>query len=166
MQTLVKSYIEELERIEKKKKLKIIFISNTWGEHGILKELDLDTIYLARDPFNSLISYSKPIRHERNFLRRGLTNLNSKEWIDAYLEGPERFWIKHAQNMLEHKKGIIIRYNNFKNDWIKNVKNLPNISVLFNYKENNVKEILTQESIEYIRSKTKELCNKLNLPIY
>ncbi|MFX1504290.1 MAG: hypothetical protein ACFFDH_25240, partial [Promethearchaeota archaeon] len=165
MKSLVKSYIKELARIEKKKRLNLILLSSSWGERGFYKDLDFDTIYLIRDPFNSLISYSKSMRHEYNFLKRGLKNINTKTWIDAYLEGPERYWINHARTMLDHKKGVIIRYNNFKEDW-KKVKGLPDISPFFKYKENNIQEILTQESIEYIRFKTEKLCKELNIPLY
>ena len=125
----------------------------------------MDTIYLLRDPFNSIISYSKSLRHREEFLRRGLKNINTKEWIDAYLDGPIHYWINHARVMLEHKNSTIVRYNNFKNDW-KKIKNLPNISKLFKYKENDVKQILTQESIEYIHERTLKLCQKLSIPMY
>jgi hypothetical protein len=164
--SFAKSYIEEIERIEKKYNYKVILLSTTWGEYGIFTKLGLETIYLVRDPFNSLISYSKPIRHERNFYYMGLTDINSKEWIDAYLEGPLHYWISHAQNSFQNKKGIIVRYNYFKDDWETKVHNLPNISIIFNYRENNVSGILTPDSIKYIRSKTENICTKLQLPIY
>ena len=60
---------------------------------------------------------------------------------------------------------MIVRYNNFKNDWEK-TKIFPNISRLFKYRENDVKKILSPESIEYIRNRTRELCEKLDLTEY
>ncbi len=165
IESLVKTYIEEIIKIEKKKKVQVVLLSCSWGEHRVFKNLGIETVYLVRDPFNSLISYSKSIRHEDEFLRRGLKSINTKEWIDAYLDGPIHFWINHTRVMLEHEKSIIVRYNYFKDDW-KLINNVPNISKFFNYKENDVTKILNPESIEYIRYRTRELCEKLDLPVY
>lgn len=165
LKSLVYSYIMEMKRIEKKRRYEIVLLCGHWAEYGILKELNLKTIYIVRDPFNSFISHSNKIRHQEDYLRRGYDNINTKEWINAYLEGPHHFWINFAKSALEHKNSIIIRYSHFKNDWYK-VKALPDITSYFKYNENDVTGILTDESIEYIRYKTQGLCKRLKIPIY
>ena len=42
IESLVKSYIGEITKIEKKKKLQVVLISSSWGAHGIFKKLDID----------------------------------------------------------------------------------------------------------------------------
>ena len=163
LKELVRTYIEELERIEKENKFKIVLCAAHWGEYGIFKDLNVKTIYVIRDPFNSLISHSKKNRHQRDYLRKGLSNINTKEWINCYLIGPIHYWINHAKTALEHKNAVIVRYNHFKEDWEEKVKDLPNISEHFRFRENKVDEILTKESIDYINSMTAEVCSRLEL---
>ncbi|MFX0132104.1 MAG: hypothetical protein ACFFDN_00530 [Candidatus Hodarchaeota archaeon] len=165
LHSLVKSYIEFMEKKEKELNKEIFLISGHWGEFGILKDLNIPTIYLIRDPWNSLISHSKLERHQKDYLKRGLKHINQKEWINNFLEGHSHFWINLATSILEHKNAKIVRYNNFVEDW-KEIDGLPDITNNFVYKENDVNQILTQESIEYIRNKTSDLCKKLKLPIY
>lgn len=160
--SLVRSYINTIEKIERKKLYRIILLAGHWGEYGIFKDLGVETVYIIRDPYNSIISHSKPNRHEKDYLRRGLKHINTKEWIDSYLKGPHHYWINHAETALSHKKGIIVRYDYFTEDW-KKIKGLPDISSEFSYKENNVARILTKESINYIYEQTHEICKKLGL---
>jgi hypothetical protein len=159
---LVKSYLDRMEVLEQEHGFKVVLVSCHWSEYGIFKELGVETIYLIRDPFNSLISHSKGLRHKKDYLRRGLENINTTEWIDTYLEGPIHYWFNFARTALEHDKAIIVRYNHFAEDW-KKVEGLPDISGEFVYSENDVAKILTRESIEYIYEKTRELCNELGL---
>ncbi len=159
---LVKSYLDRMEALEREHGFTVVLISCHWSEYGIFEELGVETIYLVRDPFNSLISFSKAVRHEKEYLKRGLTNINTPEWIDTYLEGPIHYWIDFARTALEHDKAIIVRYNRFAEDW-KKVQGLPDIGGEFVYSENDVAKILTRESIEYIHEKTKDLCRELGL---
>ncbi len=160
--SLVNSYIEQLQILESTHNFTIVLLAAHWGEYGIFKEIGVDTIYLIRDPYNSLISHSKSIRHKNDYLQRGLNHINTKEWIDTYLAGPHHYWINHAKSALNHKNATIVRYNQFPNDWQK-VTGLPDISNDFTYKENAVKEILTADSINYIYEKTGTLCKAIGI---
>ncbi|HIJ70175.1 MAG TPA: hypothetical protein HPP87_02285 [Planctomycetes bacterium] len=162
LKSLVKSYFDRLDAIERENDFTIVLISCHWSEYGIFKELDVETIYLIRDPFNSVISHSKESRHRRDYLKRGLENINTPSWINTYLEGPIHYWLNFARTALEHKNAVIVRYNRFAEDW-KKVEGLPDISSEFVYSENDVAEILTPDSIEYIHEKTKDLCRELGL---
>jgi len=159
---LVKSYLDRLEAIERRNNFTVVLIAGHWAEYGIFKELGVETIYLIRDPFNSLISHSKGLRHEKDYLRRGLDNINATEWIDSYLTGPHHYWVDFARAALEHDNAIIVRYNRFAEDW-KKIEGLPDISGEFVYSENDVYKILTPESIAYIHEKTKDICKELGL---
>jgi len=159
---LVKSYLDRLKAIERENDFTVVLIGGHWAEYGVLKDLGVETIYLVRDPFNSLISHSKGLRHEKDYLRRGLDNINTTDWIDAYLTGPHHYWINFAGAALEHDNAAIVRYNRFAEDW-KKAEGLPDIRGEFVYSENNVRKILTPESIEYIHEKTKDLCTRLDL---
>ncbi len=160
--SLARSYLDQLERIEQENDFTIVLIAGHWGEYGILKELNVETIYLVRDPFNSLISHSKGIRHKKDCQKRGLDNINTKAWIDNYLTGPHHYWIDFASAAMEHDKAVVIRYNHFAEDW-KKIEGLVDISGEFKYSENDIKAILTAESIDYIYEKTKDICEKLDL---
>ncbi len=160
---LVASYLQQLQNFEAaNRNSKIVLLSAHWGEYGIFKELGIETIYLIRDPFNSIISHSKEIRHQKDYKKRGLNNINTPEWLDTYLEGPHHYWINHAKTALEHHNAVIIRYNYFAEDW-KKVAGLPDISDEFVYKTNDVHKILTGASISYIYHKTKNICDALGL---
>jgi hypothetical protein len=158
--SLVRSYIDKMESIDRANDFTVVLVSGHWGEYGILRELRYETIYLLRDPYNSLISHSKPVRHQNDYLRRGLKHINTKEWIDAYLIGPHHYWVNHARTALSQENAIIIRYDRFADDWC-SVKGLPDISQEFVYQENDVKRGLTKESIEYIYEQTKYVCSEL-----
>jgi hypothetical protein len=158
--SLIQSYVERMRAIEREKGITIVLISGHWGEYGLLKQLGLKTIYLIRDPFNSIISHSKPTRHQKDYLRRGLKDINSKEWIDAFLSGPHHYWIRHAQAALSHPDAVIIRYDHFVDDW-KQISDLIDISQGFKYQQNEITRIFTKDSIAYIQSQTGELCNQL-----
>ena len=160
LHSLVLSYVEIMRAIELHSRTKIVLVSGHWGEYGTYKDLGLETIYLIRDPFNSLISHSKPDRHQKDYLRRGFKDINSKEWIDAYLMGPHHYWIKHAESALSHPNATIIRYNYFVEDW-KQVSGLPDISLNYVYQHNEIARILTPESISYIQEQTRYLCAQL-----
>jgi hypothetical protein len=162
LKSLVKSYLDRLDTIERESDFTIVLIGGHWGEYGIFKDLDVETIYLVRDPFNSLISHSKESRHGKDYLKRGLENINTTEWIDNYLTGPHHYWLNFARTALEHNNAVIVRYNRFAEDW-KKVEGLPDISGEFVYSENDVAEILTPDSIEYIHEKTGDLCRELGL---
>jgi len=162
MTALVKSYLEKLKMLEMESNSTIVLVAGHWAEYGILKDLNVEAIYLVRDPFNSLISHSKGIRHKKDYLRRGLDNINTKEWIDTYLTGPHHYWLNFAQSALEHDNAIIVRYNHFAEDW-KKIEGLVDIGPKFVYSENDVAQILTRKSIEYIFEKTKDVCEKLGL---
>jgi len=159
---LIRSYLDQLEKIEQKSNFTIVLIASHWGEYGILKELDVETIYLIRDPFNGLISHSKGIRHQKDYKKRGLDNINTKAWIDNYLTGPHHYWINFARSAMEHDNSVIVRYNHFAEGWRK-AEGLPDISGKFRYSENDIKKILTDESIRYICEKTKDICEKLDI---
>lgn len=157
---LVASYLARLEAIERELGEKIVLVCGHWGEYGILRELGVQTIYLIRDPFNSVVSHSKPTRHQADYLRRGLKTLNSREWIEAYLAGPHHYWIRHAEHALSHANATIIRYQHFPTDW-QQVVDLPDIGAEFEYRENNVAEILAPALIDYIYARTDEICRAL-----
>jgi len=159
---LAKSYLDRMEALEQERGFTAVLVSCHWSEYGIFKKLNVETIYLVRDPFNSLISHSKGLRHKNDYLKMGLTNINTPQWIDTYLEGPIDYWINFARTALEHDKAIIVRYNHFAEDW-KKVEGLPDISGEFVYSENDVAKILTRESIGYIHEKTKDICKELGL---
>jgi len=117
---LVASYLQQLQNFEvRNKRSRVVLLSTHWGEYGIFKELNVETIYLIRDPFNSIISHSKEIRHQKDYQRRGLDNINTKEWLDTYLIGPHHYSLNHARTALEHQGAVIIRYNYFVEDWQK-----------------------------------------------
>lgn len=160
LSSLVQSYVDKMESVERTSNLTIVLVAGHWGEYGVFKELGLETIYLIRDPYNSLISHSKSIRHEKDYLRRGLKDINTKAWIDTYLSGPHHYWISHARTALSHDNAIIVRYNHFVEDWQK-VKGLPDISSEFTYRENRVAEVLTAESIDHIYERTSDICKEL-----
>lgn len=164
LKSLVESYIEVLSDFEKASRLETVLVSCHWGEYGIFKELGISTIYLIRDPLNSLISHSKATRHRKDYLRRGLTDINSREWIDAYLKGPHHYWINHASSALNHPNAKIVRYHRLAEDWL-HIEGLPNIGDQFFCKKNNLDEILSGESINYIVDQTSRLCEQLELPI-
>lgn len=162
--SLVRSYIEKMEMIESQSQFTVVLVAGHWGEYGIFKELGIATIYVVRDPFNSLISHSKDTRHAKDYLRRGLHSINTRDWIDCYLGGPHHYWINHAQSALEQENATIVRYSHFATDW-KKVEGLPDITSGFAYRENPVSEILAAESIHYIYEKTHHLCARLGLEL-
>ena len=137
-------------------------LASHWGEYEIFKKIGFETTYLIRDPYNSLISHSKPNSHQKDYLRRDLKHINTKEWIDSYLKSPHHYWINHAKTALTQKNANIVRYDNFVEDW-KKLTDLPDISGEFSYSENNITEILTKENIKYIHEQTHEICKKLDL---
>lgn len=157
---LVQSYVDKMESVESLGPFIIILVAGHWGEYGVFKQLGLETIYLIRDPYNSLISHSKSTRHEKDYLRRGLKHINTKAWIDTYLSGPHHYWINHARTALSHENATIVRYNHFAEDWQK-VRGLPDITSEFSYHENKVTEILTAEAIDYVYQQTKDICKAL-----
>lgn len=157
---LVNAYVTRLGQIDSAISGEVILVAGHWGEYGILAELEIPTIYIIRDPFNSLISHSKSVRHGTDYARRGLTDLNSREWIDAYLSGPHHYWIDFCRAALRHKNATIVRYHSFANDW-KKVEGLPDISEGFAYKENDVVKILSIDARRYIHERTDELCAAL-----
>lgn len=158
--TLVRSYLRQLKRIERESDFTIALVAGHWAEYGIFKQLQVETVYVIRDPFNSLISHSKAVRHRKDYRRRGLRDINTQAWIDAYLSGPHHYWIDFARTALEHGNATIVRYHRFAEDWQK-VEGLPNIAAEFTYQENDVAGILSPESITYIHAKTREVCKKL-----
>ena len=162
---LVETYFQEIRRLEREINATVVLMSNHWGEFGILKELAEDAIYLIRDPFNSLISHAKAQRHKADYRIRGLTDINSKEWIDSFLSGPRHYWIRHAENALTHPGSRIVRYCSFKDDW-KKITDLPDITDRFSYRKNDVRATLTKESIDYINSKTRPLSERIGIPVY
>ncbi len=157
---LAGSYIDQLVRLDNRSSCEVILIAGHWGEYGILAELDIPTIYIIRDPFNSLVSHSKSVRHGADYKRRGLTDVNSKEWIDAYLSGPHHYWIGFCEAALRHRDATIVRYHRFADDWAK-VNGLPNISAGFKYKENDVTATLNAESRSYIYECTRDVSRAL-----
>jgi len=157
---LVSSYSARLQAIEKDLRGEIVLVCGHWAEYGILQELGVETIYLIRDPFNSIVSHSKPARHQKDYLRRGLTALSSQEWIDTYLVGPHHYWIRYAECALSHSNATIVRYYNFPADW-QQVHGLPDISAGFDYRANKISEVLPPELIDYIYSRTREICRTL-----
>lgn len=161
---LVNTYVKKMQDVDKNNPFTIVLVAAHWGEYGIFKALNLDTIYLIRDPFNALISHAKPIRHQFDYERRGLADINSRSWIDAYLFGPAHHWVGHARAALSHPGAIVVRYNHFQEDW-QQVKGLPDISRDFVYKQNDVRQILNSASIAYIYEQTKEICQELDLEL-
>ncbi|MBV7338400.1 hypothetical protein KFU94_61270 [Chloroflexi bacterium TSY] len=159
LSALVYSYLEHIKKIERKRTGEIILLSGHWGEYGVLAELNVETVYLIRDPFNSLISHSKGMRHKHDYLRRGLTDINSRAWIDAYLNGPHHYWCNHARVALTHQNAIIIRYHKFGEDWQKT--GLPDISGDFEARGNTIEDVLTKESVHYIYEQTYDICEAL-----
>lgn len=158
---LVHSYLNAMTEIEQEAGCSVILFASHWAEYGILKELATEnSVYLIRDPFNSLISHSKDTRHGKDYRRQGLREINQREWIDNYLSGPHHYWLRYAQAALTHKNAAIVRYDCFTEDW-KAVGCLPDITNDFCYTENNIKEILNEDSIRYIHSRTADLCSKI-----
>jgi hypothetical protein len=162
LSTLIISYIEKMQDIENHSRYQIVLLSCHWGEYGLFKDLNIPTVYLIRDPFNSLISHSKGVRHRDQYLKRGYLQINTKEWIDAYLRGPIHNWIGHAKAALTQPNAQIVQYDRFAKDW-KMLRELPDIGKSFRYHENDIHETLTKSSIEYILHETKELCSELNI---
>jgi hypothetical protein len=164
LRSLVESYLEALKEFEKANELETVLISCHWGEYGIFRELGERTIYLIRDPLNSLVSHSKEARHQKSYQRRELHDINSQAWIDAYLKGPEHYWINHAESALNHKNAAILRYQRFTDDWLR-LEGLPDITDQFFYRTNKLDEILSKESIDYITGETRRLCEQLDVGI-
>lgn len=161
---LVATYLDAVRDDESSFPGTTVLLSYHWGEYGIFKDLDIETIYLIRDPFNSIISHSKAIRHQKDYLASGYTHINSPEWIDNYLVGPHHKWIANAENALRHTNAIVIRYHKFNEDW-RNVTGLPDIRNQFIFHSNNITDIFTQDSINYIYQKTKYICKDLGIEI-
>lgn len=160
--SLVASYLEALEKIERENGMTIVLISGHWGEFGVFRDLDIETVYVIRDPYNSLISHSKGIRHEKDYRRRGFNDINDARWIDSYLSGPQHYWIDHAKAALATRNATLVRYHRFAEDW-RQIDGLPDITPSFSYKENPVGDVLTAESIRFIHEKTDALCQDLGL---
>ena len=160
---LVASYIKILQSAENDSITQSILLSSHWGEFGIFKDLEVETIYLIRDPFNSIISHSKIERHGNDYIKRGYENINQKEWIDSYLYGPQHAWIAHAETALSHHNAKIIRYHNFKKDW-RSILGLPDISPGFIYHENDIKAYLKPAAVNYIHDQTKHLYKEYGFP--
>lgn len=157
---LVASYVKTVETIERDIQKNVVLLCCHWGEFGILRDLGVETIYLIRDPFNSIVSHSKSIRHEKDYLKRGLETINTKEWVDNYLVGPHHHWVDHAKHALNHGNARIIRYQHFPADW-RSIDGLPDIAADFQYKENDIAELLEPAIIEYIYDRTREICEAL-----
>lgn len=162
---LARSYLEFLRAEEAKAGFEVVFISGFWGQWGIYKELGVPAVYLIRDPANAILSFSKPIRHEKEFRRLGLSDPGSLEWIDAYLEGPIHWWVQMARTALAHEQGRIIRYNQFAEDWRKWLPDLPDISGGFSYSENQPAAAFSPEILKHIAEKTGPLCREIGLPL-
>ena len=160
---LVASYIKILQSAENDTGTHTILLSGHWGEFGIFKDLEVETAYLIRDPYNSIISHSKRQRHRSDYLQRGFVNINQREWLDSYLFGPQHAWVAHAETALSHHNAKIIRYHNFKKDW-RSILGLPDISPGFNYHENDIKSYLSPEAIIYIYDQTKHLYKEYGFP--
>lgn len=161
---LVGSYLEVMRTAEIERSVNIVLISGHWGEYGIYKELGVETIYIIRDPYNSLISHSKEKRHAKDYRKIGLIHINTPAWIDNYLIGPHHYWVKHAETALSHPNAIIVRYNHFREDW-KQIPGLPDITPHYEYKENKIERILSRDSVNYIDSKTRHICKELRFDI-
>jgi hypothetical protein len=157
---LVRSYLERLRALEQAGGFQVVLVCGHWAEYGILADLGTETVYLIRDPFNSLVSHSKDIRHGKDYRRRGLEDINSRAWIDAYLSGPHHYWIGFAEAALRHPNATIVRYHRLREDW-RRVTGLPDISDRFTNRENDIAGILTCDSIEYIHERTQHVCGQL-----
>lgn len=159
---LVSSYLKKVRQIEAENDFTVVLMATHWGEYGVFQQLDVEAVYLIRDPFNSLISHSKPQRHQVDYKRRGLDHLNTTEWIDTYLSGPHHHWINHARVAVEHQRARVVRYHRFREEWPK-LSGLPDITKGFRYTENDVLSILTRQSREYIYEKTRDVCEALGM---
>jgi len=160
--SLASSYLKKVGQIEAENDFTTVLISCHWGEYGVFQQLDVEAVYLIRDPFNSLISHSKPQRHRVDYQRRGLKLINTTEWIDTYLSGPHHHWINHARVAAGHRRARPVRYDRFPEEWPK-LSGLPDITKGFRYMENDVSSILTRRSREYIYEKTRDLCEALGM---
>lgn len=149
---LADSYLTILRNHEKETGQQLVLLSGHWGSFGIYNDLDVPMTYLIRDPFNSVISHGKGIRHENLYLGRGLTSVDSIDWVNCYLNGPLIFWKSHAKAAATHKSANILRYNEFAQDWRNHLAELPDISNKFSYKESAVTDILSQNVRDYIFS--------------
>lgn len=159
---LVSSYLDKARQIEAAADFTVVAVTTHWGEYGVYRQLDLEAVCLVRDPFNSLISHSKPRRHEVDYKRRGLEHINTTEWIDAYLSGPHHHWIDHARVAAGHARARVVRYHRFREEWPEQ-SGLPDITRGFRYAENDVRKVLTRRSREYIYESTRDVCEALGM---
>lgn len=154
---LVESYVALLRRYESESGSEIVLLCNHWGEIGLLRELGIPTIYLVRDAFNSIISYSKEMRHEEEFTRFGLDDPNSTAWANAFLNGPLSFWVRHVENALADEHGQVLRYDRLADDWHRCAPGLPDITSSFRASRNDVSAKFSGNVIAFIESQTRSL---------
>jgi hypothetical protein len=159
---LVRSYLARLTDLEERLAGQIVLMAGHWAEYGLLADLDVPTIYVVRDPFNALVSHSKDIRHGDDYRRRGLSELNSPDWIDAYLRGPHHDWVGFAEAALRHRSATIVRYHALDQEWPRQT-GLPDITPRFNNRENDIRSILTPESIDRVYGQTRHVLGPLGL---
>ena len=149
---------------------KMMLLCMTWGGLGFLNEIEEETIFLIRDPIFAFNSYSgggwRLKGGQRRILSVGASGPNDKRWIDAWM-GDFSHWIdgaKYALKAYKEKKGHIVRYHNFKEDWSK-IPNVPPIHLNFESKDKlekiQKKGYLDVKTVAYIRKNTKDVWDEI-----
>lgn len=162
---LVSGYLSAIEDAEREKGFTAVLVSGHWGEYGVFREIGRAAYYLVRDPWNSVISHSRMSRHGGDYRRRGFTDVNDRGWIDCYLSGPHHYWIRHAETAAAQEGAAVLRYDRLAEDWAR-APGLPALRRPFEARYNDVRSVLTEASIAYIRERAEPLCRELGVRTY
>ncbi len=161
-------FSETYEKLSSRRFGKIMLLSMAWSGHGFMGNLNKKVIYLVRDPVYTFNSYSgggwRKEGGERRINYVGASGPNDKVWIDSWLDDFS-LWAKSTENALKsanNGKGYLVRYHSFKEDWSK-IPNMPPVYLSFGSLDapSKYEKFLTEETVEYIRSKTNYIWNKV-----
>lgn len=135
---------------------KMILFCMRWGGLGYLTKIEEKPIYVVRNPIFAFNSYSGGGWRITN--RRIEQAGDPIKWADLWF-GEVGLWIAGTQYALEEYnrgKAYIVRYNRFKEDWLKIGKIVPPIYKNFVCKDkmSKVKKKFSSDVIDYVKAKT------------
>ena len=135
---------------------KIMLFCMRWGGLGYLTQIKEKPIYVIRNPIFAFNSYSGGGWRITN---RRVENAGGPiRWADLWF-GKVGMWISGTQYALdEYNKGkaYVVRYDRFKEDWLKIGKGVPPIYKNFVCKDkmSKVKKKFSSDVIDYVKAKT------------
>ena len=139
-----------------KRSNKTMLFCMRWGGLGYLTKIEEKPIYIVRNPIFAFNSYSGGGWRKSN--KRVKEAGGPIKWANLWF-GKVGLWIDGTQYALkEYNKGkaYIVRYNRFKEDWLKVGKSVPPVYKNFVCKDNvsKVKKKFSVDVIDYVKAKT------------